>query len=72
MAENREDVKAQFRAEGLTLAAWARAKGFNPRTVYRVLSGEIKGGYGEAHRIAVALGLKEEPAEPRFRTDIAA
>ncbi len=71
MAENRDDVKAQFRAEGLTLAEWARGKGFNPRTVYRVLSGEIRGGYGEAHRIAVALGLKEEPREIRFRPDAA-
>jgi gp16 family phage-associated protein len=67
MTETREAVKAQFEAEGMSIAEWARIRGFNVIAVYRVLSGKVQGTPGEAHRIAVALGLKEEPAELRFR-----
>jgi len=72
MADKREDVKARFWVEGVCIAEWARAHSFNPRTVYRVLSGELEGRRGETHRIAVALGLKEEPENPRFSKEVAA
>lgn len=72
MSKNRDQVKAQFVAEGVSIAEWARARGFNCLTVYRVLAGTVKGKRGEAHRIAVALGLKK-PAEARaFSNDLAA
>lgn len=72
MTDKRKEVKARFEAEGVSIAAWARAHSFNPRTVYRLLSGKLEGRRGETHRIAVALGLKEEPENPRFSKDIAA
>lgn len=65
-------VRAQFRAEGVSIAEWARARGFNRFTVYRVLSGKVKGTRGEAHKIAVALGLKPEPKNITFFPDRAA
>lgn len=72
MTDNILQVKARFIAEGISIAEWARARGFNHRTVYRVMSGELKGTRGEAHRIAVALGLKVQPRTLRFRSDVAA
>ena len=56
-----EQVKARFAAEGLSISAWARAQGFKRYLVYRVLDGSCKASRGEAHKIAVALGLKSEP-----------
>ena len=72
MAEKQSKVKARFVPEGISIAEWARARGFNEKMVYRVLAGEVKGNRGRAHEIAVALGLKSEPADMRFRPDIAA
>jgi gp16 family phage-associated protein len=54
----KDDVKKQFEAEGLTVADWARGNGFEPHAVRRVLQGLYIGRWGQAHRIAVALGLK--------------
>lgn len=56
-----EQVKAQFEEQGITIRQWATARGFNPRTVYAVLQGEIKGKHGVGHQIAVELGLKKRP-----------
>lgn len=53
-----EQVKEDFEKEGKTFSAWATEKGFNYRTVIAVINGTNKGKYGEAHRVAVALGLK--------------
>ena len=38
---------------------WAREHGFCPQTVYDVISGRLLGTRGEAHRVAVTLGIKE-------------
>jgi gp16 family phage-associated protein len=72
MADKAVDVKARFEAEGISIAEWARARGFDQRMVYRVLSGEVQGKRGAAHRIAVALGMKDEPKAVRYRRDLAA
>lgn len=56
-----QEVKAQLRANGITVREWAHANNFKPRLVYAVLQGTVKGNYGEAHKIAVALGLKPQP-----------
>jgi gp16 family phage-associated protein len=56
-----EEVRKGFRARGVTIAAWARDRGFNYRLVQKVLSGEAKCFYGESHRIAIELGLKASP-----------
>lgn len=67
MTDKLEAVKARFVSEGVSIAEWARAHGFNVLTVYRLLAGRVKGVRGEGYRIAVALGLKVEPSEFRFR-----
>lgn len=51
-------VMLNFRASGLTIAAWARAKNFNPRIVYLVLRGERKCLRGQSFKIAQELGMK--------------
>lgn len=73
MADKRARLKAQFEAEGISIAEWSRVHGFNCLTVYRVLAGKVKGARGESHRIAVALGLKAKPKRPTFNslTDVA-
>jgi len=56
-----DTVKARLRAEGITITQWAREHGYDRVAVYRVLGGQYRGHYGEAHEIAVKLGLKSEP-----------
>lgn len=57
-----EEVKSEFAAEGVSIKDWAKARGYNPRTVYAVLYGQTKNTRGITHEIAVALGLKAKPA----------
>lgn len=72
MAANASQVKARFKAEGITIAQWARQHGFSVVMVYRVLDGKVKGAWGDAYKIAVALGLKKRPPVTRFTEDTAA
>lgn len=53
-----EQVKAHFRAKGLTVTQWAKDHNFPPAAVYQVLNGFSKGHRGQSHEIAIALGLK--------------
>lgn len=50
--------KAELQRQGITLPQWSRAYGFKVRAVRAVLYGDNKGLWGNAHKIAVALGLK--------------
>lgn len=52
-------TRETLRRERLTVAAWANKHGFPLHAVRAVLYGRNKGNYGQAHRIAVALGLKD-------------
>lgn len=54
-------AKAEFRSRGETIRGWADRHGFPPSSVYAVLAGRITGVRGQAHHIAVALGLKPGP-----------
>ena len=56
---NRDEVKADFRRRGVTVAQWARQHGYGYQQVLDVLRGRTRGNYGEAHNIAVALGIKD-------------
>jgi len=47
--------------QGKTLPEWARENGFPVRSVRAVVYGHNKGNFGQAHRIAVGLGLKAKP-----------
>ncbi|MEO1902629.1 MAG: DNA-binding protein [Alcanivorax sp.] len=53
-----DQIKARFRAKGVTVTQWAEENGYPRHAVYRVLNGFDKAHYGRAHEIAVALGLK--------------
>ncbi|MDI1279269.1 DNA-binding protein [Methylobacter sp.] len=57
-----EEVKEEFRKKGITRKEWAKQRKLNYRTVISVMNGTNKGEYGEAHRVAVTLGLKEGEA----------
>lgn len=59
-----EQVRAEFASQGIAVSAWARAHGLNRWTVFEVLHGRNKGCWGEAHRAAVLLGLKEGSITP--------
>ncbi|MDF3822079.1 DNA-binding protein [Leptospira sp. 96542] len=56
-----DQIKESFRTNGVTVRQFARANGFNETLVYAVLSGTNKASRGESFRIAVALGLKQQP-----------
>lgn len=61
MAKSADDVREELRRRGQTLKQWARDHGFPLSSVRAVLSGHNKGYRGQAHRIAVELGMKEAP-----------
>ncbi len=41
------------------MQAFAREHGVDPATTYQVLAGRKKGRRGEAHKVAVLLGMKD-------------
>lgn len=54
-----EQIKEEFRRTGKTLAEWARENNFDYPIVLGVMNGQMKGHFGKAHKVAVALGMKE-------------
>lgn len=56
-----DEVREWFFQEGLSVAGWSRANGFRPEAIYALLAGRTRGSRGQAHRAAVALGLKRGP-----------
>jgi gp16 family phage-associated protein len=58
-----EQVLAWFRADGITVAGWCRGHGFSRSVVNSVLHRYTPGLRGEAHRAAVALGIKAAPEQ---------
>lgn len=46
MAEQASEIKARFEAEGISIKEWSQNNGFNPRTVYAVIWGDIKAKRG--------------------------
>jgi len=54
-----DEVRAEFKRKGVSISQWAAANGFTVNMVFEVLAGRKKGVRGQAHRIAVKLGLKE-------------
>lgn len=61
MTRSHKKLKARFAARGESITQWAKEHGYNLRTVYAVIGGEIKATRGVSHRIAVDLGLKPDP-----------
>lgn len=54
-----KSARERLRREGVTVADWAKRNRFPLHAVRAVLYGRNKGNYGQAHRIAVALGVKD-------------
>ncbi|WP_300720168.1 DNA-binding protein [Pseudomonas sp.] len=52
-------AKAWLEHQGKSVQAFAREHGVDPATTYQVLAGRKKGKRGEAHKIAVLLGMKD-------------
>ena len=59
MAITLTKARAKLRSEGITVREWAERHGFPLHAVRAVLYGRNKGNFGQAHRIAVALGVKD-------------
>ncbi|WP_416759398.1 DNA-binding protein [Roseateles sp. So40a] len=55
-----QEIKRDFHRRGVSIADWAKSRGFDADLVYVILGGKRKCLRGESHRIAVALGLKSE------------
>ena len=62
--KNRQQIRAEFAANGVSYSAWARQRGYSPNMVIAILADNeahlrLKCLRGDAHNIAVQLGLKE-------------
>jgi gp16 family phage-associated protein len=63
LTELKRRAKQNLREQGISAAEFARFHGFNVSTVYNVMNNpDVKAHRGEAHRIAVALGIKAPPS----------
>lgn len=61
-------AKAWLEQQGKSVQEFARENGIGRATTYQVLAGRKKGWRGEAHKVAVVLGMKDgiiPTAEPR-------
>ena len=58
-----QEARERFIFHGVSVNAWAVRHGFSPQTVYAILNGRCFATRGEAHRVAVALGIKRGSTE---------
>lgn len=61
--KNRQQIRAEFAANGVSYSAWARQRGYSPNMVIAIVNDDdrnprLKCLRGDAHNIAVELGLK--------------
>ena len=64
MSKTRAQVREEFASRGWSISTWARDNSYSPNMVIAILADNqanprIKCLRGDAHNIAVALGLKE-------------
>ena len=59
MVRSIKQVREEFSASGISIAAWARENHFSPDLVYRILKTNKVPQRGESHKIAIKLGIKE-------------
>ncbi len=57
------DVLKYFHANGITVTGWSREHGFSRSIVNALLHRGTPGLRGQAHRAAIALGLKAAPQQ---------
>ncbi len=53
-----EEIRQEFAVRGIAISSWAREMGFSPGLVHQVLAGRLRCVRGQAHQVAVILGLK--------------
>ncbi len=58
------EARERLRREGKTIAGWAREHGEQAGLVGKVLSGTRACTFGDQHRIAVKLGIKDGELPP--------
>jgi gp16 family phage-associated protein len=61
------EVRAELRQAGLSLAEWARTHKVSYSLSYELLRGRIKGHHGQAHDIAVLMGMKHGQVRRKAR-----
>lgn len=59
MNKSVEQVKEEFLRNGVSISSWAKAHGVSKNLVYQVLKGGRQCRYGQSHKIAVLLGIKD-------------
>ncbi len=52
------EARAELQSKGISITQWAIANKFSPNLVFEVLGGRKKCVRGQAHEIAVKLGIK--------------
>lgn len=70
--ERRAAARARFNRVGYTIPQFARELGVHPEMVRRVLWGTVAGKRGQAHKIAVELGIKDGMVVPEGTSPIEA
>lgn len=53
------EVRAELKRKGVPIAKWARDHKLPTAVVYGLLSGRLVGTFGQSHKAAVLLGLKD-------------
>jgi len=66
--EDREAARAALHEAGISIRAVANELGVHHSAVLRVLSSDVPCTRGQAHKIAVALGLKQGVVAPEGLT----
>jgi len=69
--KNLQEVRQRFLDDGISVAGWARDRGFSLPLVYSVLSGRNRASRGESFLISVALGLRPPPKHINFFQPVA-
>ena len=64
-----EEVRAELKRQGISITQWAIANQFSPNLVFEVLGGRKKCVRGQAHEIAVKLGIKDGDLERRHAAE---
>lgn len=62
-------ARAAIERLGISQAALARALGVSKRITNEVIRGRLLGSRGDAHKVAVALGLKDGVIPPKGASD---
>ena len=77
MPKTRAQVRDEFARKGWSISAWAKENGYSPNMVITILADNdanprVKCLRGDAHNIAVQLGLKAGEVSRNTRRQLAA